>query len=85
MKIFVEAYATEAANLALKTLPYNGLYIVGDIAVKNLPLFEKGASFINTFLQKEWEIELLKKIPVHIILNEEVGLIGATYYAKTMM
>ncbi len=85
MKIFVEAHATEAANLVLKTLPYHALYIVGNIAVKNLPLFERDTRFINTFIQKEWEIELLKKIPVHILLNKEVGLIGAIYYAKNMM
>jgi glucokinase len=31
MQLFVEAYGAEAGNLALKLLPYNGLYVAGGI------------------------------------------------------
>ncbi|MGB3136975.1 MAG: glucokinase, partial [Nodosilinea sp.] len=38
MEIFVSAYGAEAGNLALKLLPYGGLYVAGGIAAKNLNL-----------------------------------------------
>ncbi len=31
---FVDAYGAEAGNMALKTLPYGGMYIAGGIAPK---------------------------------------------------
>jgi len=83
MQIFLEAYGAEAGNLALKLLPYGGLYIAGGIAAKNLSLMTSGA-FMNAFSEKGRVSGLLEKIPIHIILNPKVGLIGAALYAAQM-
>lgn len=83
MKIFVEAYGAEAGNLALKLLPYGGLYIAGGIAAKNLPLMTEG-SFMKAFRAKGRMTELLSNIPVHIVLNAQVGLMGAVYCASQL-
>jgi glucokinase len=83
LQIFVKAYGAEAGNLALKLLPYGGLYIAGGIAAKILPLMQDG-TFLQAFLSKGRMSSLLEKIPVHIVLNPYVGLIGATRYARTM-
>jgi len=83
MKIFVEAYGAEAGNLALKLLPYGGLYIAGGIAAKNLPLMTEG-SFMKAFRAKGRMAELLSNIPVHIVLNAQVGLMGAVYCASQL-
>jgi glucokinase len=80
MQMFVKAYGAEAGNLALKLLPYGGLYIAGGIAAKILPLMQQG-EFIAAFRQKGRMQALLEHIPVHIILNPNVGLIGSTLYA----
>ncbi|MEM8602826.1 MAG: glucokinase [Cyanobacteria bacterium P01_H01_bin.121] len=80
MQMFVEAYGAEAGNLALKILPYGGLYIAGGIAAKNLPAMESGA-FMQAFRQKGRMSSLLEQIPVAIVLNPKVGLIGAALYA----
>ncbi len=80
MKVFVEAYGSEAGNLALKLLPYGGLYIAGGIAAKILPLMEQGG-FMRSFLAKGRMSDLLKQIPVHIVMNPKVGLIGASLFA----
>ncbi len=80
MLMFVKAYGSEAANLALKLLPYGGLYIAGGIAAKILPLLQQG-EFIAAFQQKGRMQSLLAHIPLHIILNPNVGLIGSTLYA----
>lgn len=83
MKIFVEAYGAEAGNLALKLLPYGGLYIAGGIAAKTLPLMKSG-KFMRAFKQKGRVSPLLDKVPVGIVLNPKVGLIGAALCAEQM-
>ncbi len=80
MQLFISAYGAEAGNLALKILPYGGLYIAGGIAAKNLPLLTDG-TFIAAFNDKGRVSDLLGKIPVHVILNPQVGLIGAAAQA----
>jgi glucokinase len=83
MQIFVSVYGAEAGNLALKILPYGGLYIAGGIAAKNLPLLADG-TFITAFNHKGRVSNLLGKIPVHVILNPQVGLIGAAAQAAKL-
>ena len=80
MLMFVQAYGAEAGNLALKILPYGGLYIAGGIAAKILPLMQQG-EFMTAFQQKGRMQSLLAHIPLHIILNPNVGLLGSTLYA----
>jgi glucokinase len=80
MKLFIEAYGAEAGNLALKILPYGGLYIAGGIAAKIMPLMQQG-TFMNAFRNKGRMRSVLEKIPVHVIVNPRVGLIGAALRA----
>ncbi|MBW4515891.1 MAG: glucokinase [Timaviella obliquedivisa GSE-PSE-MK23-08B] len=81
MQLFAEAYGAEAGNLALKLLPYGGLYIAGGIATKNLSLLESGG-FMRAMTDKGRMRPLMEQIPVHVILNPHVGLIGAALYAN---
>lgn len=83
MQLFVEAYGAEAGNLALKLLPYGGLYIAGGIAPKILPLIET-YDFLLYFTQKGRMRSILEDIPVKIILNHHVGLIGAAIRAERL-
>ncbi len=83
MGIFVSAYGAEAGNLALKLLPYGGLYVAGGIAAKNLSLIQSG-KFMDAFMDKGRVSPLLEDVPVYVVLNPKVGLIGATLYAATM-
>ncbi len=76
MNLFVEAYGAEAGNLALKLLPMGGLYIAGGIAAKNLEAMTDGR-FLRAFTDKGRVSRLLEAIPVAIVLNPQVGLIGA--------
>jgi len=79
MELFIEAYAAEAGNLALKLLPYGGLYIAGGIAAKNLP-WMKSNHFLETFKDKGRVSPVLEAVPIHVILNPQVGLIGSIMY-----
>lgn len=84
LALFCEAYGAEAGNLALKLLSYGGVYLAGGIAAKNADRLSNGG-FIQAFLDKGRMEPLLKRMPVQIILNQQVGLIGATLYAAEQM
>ena len=84
MQMFVSAYGAEAGNLALKFLPRGGLYIAGGIAAKNLPLLTDG-TFMAAFGQKGRMRSLVAQIPVSVVLNSQVGLIGAAARSLAML
>ncbi len=83
MQLFVEVYGAEAGNIALKLLPYGGLYVAGGIAAKILPLLQSGGFLLN-FTHKGRMRGILSNVPVHIVLNPQVGLIGAAVYAARL-
>ncbi len=80
MSMFIELYGAETGNLALKILPYGGIYIAGGIAAKNLSIMKK-AEFINGFSQKGRMKKILDNIPIYVVLNPELGVRGAILYA----
>ncbi len=82
MEMFVTAYASEVGNLALKLIPNGGLYIAGGIAAKILPLLQDG-TFLRILKNKGRVSPVLEDIPIHIVLNPEVGLIGAMLYGAS--
>ena len=84
MQMFVEAYAAEVGNLALKLIPNGGLYIAGGIAPKILPLLQDGM-FLKILKNKGRVSSVLEDIPIHIVLNPEVGLIGAMLHAASFV
>lgn len=83
LEMFVAAYGAEAGNLALKSLPYGGVYIAGGIGPKILAKMQDGA-FIKNFLDKGRLQPLLEKIQVSLILNPQVGLMGAALLAERL-
>ena len=83
LKMFVSAYGAEAGNLALRTMATAGVYIGGGIARKILPALTSG-SFMDAFLAKAPLTDLLAKVPVHVILNNDAGLLGAAVCAQRL-
>lgn len=80
LELFVAAYGAEAGNLALKSLPYGGVYIAGGIAPKLLPRIQDG-TWIQNFLDKGRLRAILETIRVSVVLNPKVGLMGAALAA----
>ncbi len=81
LDVFVSAYGAEAGNLALKLLPKGGLYVAGGIAPKILAKMKSGG-FMQAFLAKGRFDSLLATIPVRVVKNPNVGLLGAAVVAK---
>jgi glucokinase len=73
---FASILGAEAGNLALKVLSTRGVYVAGGIPRKVLRLLKDG-SFMESFTRKGRFSELVSRIPVHVILNPRIGLLGA--------
>jgi glucokinase len=75
-EIFVDAYGSEAGNMALRVLARGGVFLAGGIAAKNRAWFTDGR-FLEAFLRKGRFADVMKTMPVDLIVNEQVGLLGA--------
>jgi len=78
--LFTRFYGRCAKNIALDTLAAGGLYIAGGIAAKNKEIFIS-KEFMDEFYRAYRRSEFLNKIPLFVILNYDVSLIGACYAA----
>ncbi|HVR39836.1 MAG TPA: glucokinase [Thermoanaerobaculia bacterium] len=82
--MFVDIYGAEAGNMALRILARGGVFLAGGIAAKNVARFTDG-KFVTAFLRKGRFHAMLDAIPVDLITNEKVGLIGAVEGARRML
>ncbi|MNC85002.1 Glucokinase [compost metagenome] len=76
LDLFVAVYGAFAGNMALVTLARGGVYIAGGIAPKIVARLNDGA-FMRAFTSKGRFSDLLAGVPVHVVKNPRVGLLGA--------
>jgi glucokinase len=74
--MFASILGAEAGNLALKVLASGGVYLGGGIPPRILPALES-EQFLQAFHYKGRFSDLLMQIPVHVILDPKVALLGA--------
>ena len=84
MDLFVEVYGAYAGNLALAGLCRGGVYVAGGIAPKIIDKLREG-SFMKAFRDKGRFSGLMDEIPVHVVMNPKVGLLGAAEEARRML
>ena len=76
--LFIEIFGEIAGDLALFTLPYNGVYLTGRLTRKLTPLILNNNIFMSHFKNKDHFWFLLERIPVYLIQNKNIELIGVT-------
>lgn len=76
LNTFVSILGAEAGNLALKVLANGGVYIGGGIPPRILPCFADN-TFLHAFQAKGRFTSMLANIPVHIVTNHKLALLGA--------
>jgi glucokinase len=76
---FVSILGSEAGNLALKVMATGGVYLGGGIPPRILPALEH-PRFMQAFTRKGRFSDLLSSIPVHVIRNPKIALLGAAYH-----
>ena len=79
IEMFVSILGSEAGNLALKVLATGGIYLAGGVAVHTLRALQE-PSFMKAFTDKGRLADLMKRVPVHIIVTN-AALSGAAVYA----
>lgn len=76
LDLFVAILGAEAGNLALKVLATGGVYLGGGIPPRILPFLSEGR-FTQAFLRKGRMSDVLIPIPVSVVLNPNIALLGA--------
>jgi glucokinase len=80
LDVFASAYGAEAGNLALRLLAVAGIFVSGGIAGKLMAKIQ-GPLFMRAFVAKGRMQSVLEAVPVKVIVNEHIGLLGAARYA----
>jgi len=83
-RIWLGAYASLLGDVALQELCFGGLWISGGTASKHFKNF-KSDLFLKQFFDKGRLKDILKTIPMRVILDEEFGLFSAACRAKMLL
>ena len=81
---FVSILGAEAGNLALKVLATGGVYLGGGIPPRILSYLD-GERFLQAFRNKGRFTALLSRVPMHVILNPKIALLGAASHGFETM
>jgi glucokinase len=79
MQIFVRHLARECCNLILKMKSTGGLLLAGGVPPKIISLLRE-PYFYENLLDCDRMQELVKKVPVKVILNDKAPMIGAGWF-----
>jgi glucokinase len=83
LDIFIDCYASEAANLAMKGMTLGGIYLGGLIAPQIMTMLDKGR-FMERFVKNGKMVRILARMPVRLIIENKTALIGAASLALEM-
>ncbi len=81
LALFCKILGQEAGNMALKCLARGGVYVAGGIAPK-IHSFLKRSEFRKAFEEKGRLKDFLQKVPTYIVMNTQVGILGAGLLAE---
>lgn len=77
LELFVDVYGAEAGDVALTVLATGGVFLAGGIAPRVLTRPDQTARFRRAFDDKGRFRDLLDGIPVHVVTNPDLALLGA--------
>ncbi len=80
LDLFVEAYGAVAGDHAIALLARGGVFVAGGIAPRILDRLRSGR-FVRAFNDKREHAPLAAGMPVHVVINERVALLGAAALA----
>jgi len=83
LDLFVDALGAAAGDLALTVLARAGVYIGGGIAPRIVDHLRDGA-FLRAFRDKGRLSDFIARVPLHVIINPHVALLGAAAVAARL-
>ena len=81
LEMFTQIYGAFVGNVALAALPRGGIFVAGGIAAKISARMQSGG-FMRAFLDKGRFHGLLSTLPLSIVANPQIGLLGASLVAQ---
>jgi len=79
LNLFCAVLGAEAGNVALTVMATGGVYLGGGIPPRIISALTSGP-FMEAFRRKGRFSELMDRIPVYIILNTKIALMGAAFH-----
>lgn len=80
LSLFTRIFGQTAGDLALVSQCLGGVYLAGGIAPRILPILQQG-TFLEGFRDKGRFSAWMERVPVYVVLDEDVGLKGAALAA----
>ena len=84
LDLFIACYGEAAGNLGLGVLARGGVYVAGGIAPKILRRLKEGG-FISAFNAKGSHSAEAQQMPVLVVLNGQLGLLGCAAIAEAAL
>jgi len=80
VEFFLRIYGRVTADLALITMPFGGLYLVGNMTVYlKDQIVKENSIFLQNFYSKDDQLNgILRKFPIYLVDRKGLGLYGAT-------
>jgi len=76
LTLFVQIYGAYVGNIAMLIKPFGGIFITGGIAAKMVEKMQS-EQFRNAYLNKGRMRTLVDQIPVYLVTDERIGVLGA--------
>ncbi len=83
LEIFASVLGAQAGNLVLTLMATGGIYLGGGISAGIYKKLAEGTT-VASYLNKGRLSDLVKKTPLHVILDDHTALSGAAYLASTV-
>lgn len=83
LELFFAVYGAFVGNLALASLPRGGIYVAGGISAKLQSHFVH-SQFMQALRDKGRFATLMESLPVQVVKNEQLGLMGANLIATRL-
>ncbi|HKO88920.1 MAG TPA: glucokinase [Burkholderiales bacterium] len=80
LEIFARCYGAVAGDHALAILARGGVFMAGGVAPR-IHEFLQASRLLEAFNAKGHHTPVAQRMPVHVVLNEQLGLLGATLLA----
>jgi glucokinase len=76
LRVWCRAFGAEAGNLTLCAMARSGVFLGGGIPAKLARVLQR-SEFVEAFIAKAPHVELLRTVPVAVVLDQELALKGA--------